>query len=87
MLPTTVEQAVSSLPAVIRSGRRVNGLFRLMKSPTLWEQAYQKIAVNKGAMTPGVDGKTFDGFCQPAVIDETATTIHLVGITGFMPGS
>ncbi len=67
MLPTTVEQAVSSLPAVIRSGRRVNGLFRLMKSPTLWEQAYQKIAVNKGAMTPGVDGKTFDGFSPEKV--------------------
>lgn len=62
MLPSTVERAVESLPTVVRSGRRVNGLFRLMKSPLLWEQAYQKIAPNKGAMTPGVDGDTFDGF-------------------------
>ena len=26
-------------------------------------------------------------FCQPAVIDETAMTCHLIGITVFMPGS
>ena len=62
MLPDTVERAVGSLPTVVRSGRRVNGLFRLMKSPILWDQAYQKIASNKGAMTPGIDGKTFDGY-------------------------
>ena len=47
MLPDTVERAVGSLPTVVRSGRRVNGLFRLMKSPILWDQAYQKIASNK----------------------------------------
>lgn len=62
MLPTTIEKAIGSLPTVVRSGRRVNGLFRLMKAPLLWELAYQKIAPNKGAMTPGVDGQTFDGF-------------------------
>lgn len=67
MLPSTVERAVESLPTVVRSGRQVNGLFRLMKSPLLWEQAYQKIAPNKGAMTPGVDGKTFDGFSPEKV--------------------
>ena len=67
MLPGTVERAVGSLPTVVRSGRRVNGLFRLMKSPLLWEQAYQKIASNKGATTPGVDGKTFDGFSPEKV--------------------
>lgn len=62
MLPATIEKAIGSLPAAVRSGRRVNGLFRLMKAPLLWERAYQKIAPNKGAMTPGVDGRTFDGF-------------------------
>jgi group II intron reverse transcriptase/maturase len=62
MLPNTVLRAVESLPTVVRSGRQVNGLFRLMKSPLLWERAYQKIASNKGAMTPGVDGATFDGY-------------------------
>lgn len=62
MLPNTVEKAFGSLPTVVKSGRRINGLFRLMKCPLLWEQAYQKIASNKGAMTPGVDGQSFDGF-------------------------
>ena len=62
MLPDTIEKAIGSLPAVVRSGRRVNGLFRRMKAPLIWERAYQKIAPNKGAMTPGVDGATFDGF-------------------------
>ena len=50
MLPDTIERAVRSLPTIIRSGRRVNGLFRLMKSPLLWEHAYQQIAPNKGAI-------------------------------------
>lgn len=68
MLPTTVERAVESLPTVVKSGRQVNGLFRLMKSPLLWEQAYQKIAPNKGAMTPGVDCNTFDGFSPDKVV-------------------
>ncbi|WP_237714005.1 reverse transcriptase/maturase family protein [Novosphingobium sp. Rr 2-17] len=38
-----------------------------MKSPLLWEHAYQQIAPNKGAMTPGVDGKTLDGFSPETV--------------------
>lgn len=67
MLPNTVEKAIGSLPTVVRSGRRVNGLYRLMKSPSLWDQAYQKVASNKGAMTPGVDGKTFDGYSPEKV--------------------
>lgn len=67
MLPVTVEKAIGSLPTVVRSGRRANGLFRLMKSPSLWEQAYLKVAANKGAMTAGVDGKTFDGFSPEKV--------------------
>lgn len=67
MLPNTIEKAIGSLPTIVASGRRVNGLFRLMKEPLLWEQAYQKIAPNKGAMTPGIDGETFDGFSPQKV--------------------
>jgi RNA-directed DNA polymerase len=67
MLPNTVERAIGSLPTVVRSGRRVNGLFRLMKSPSLWDQAYQKVASNKGAMTPGINGSTFDGYSPEKV--------------------
>lgn len=67
MLPETVEKAIGSLPTVVRSGRRANGLFRLMKSPSLWDQAYLKVAANKGAMTPGIDRKTFDGYSPEKV--------------------
>lgn len=67
MLPETVEKAIGSLPTVVRSGRRANGLFRLMKSPSLWDQAYLKVAANKGAMTSGIDGKTFDGYSPEKV--------------------
>ncbi len=66
MLPNTVERAIGSLPTVVRSDRRVNGLFRLIKSPSLWDQAYQKVASNKGAMTPGINGTTFDGYRRDA---------------------
>jgi RNA-directed DNA polymerase len=38
-----------------------------MKSLLLWEQAYQRIAPNKRAMTPGMDGQTFDGFSPQKV--------------------
>lgn len=51
-----------SLPDLSRRGKRIDGLFRLMKDPLLWEQAYLRIAPNKGALTPGVDGNTLDGF-------------------------
>ncbi len=67
MLPSAVQRAIGSLPAVVRSGRRVNGLFRLMKSSSLWDQAYQKVAANKGALTPGVDGRSFDGYAPDKV--------------------
>lgn len=34
---------------------------RIMLSPEVIEVAYLKISKNKGAMTPGIDGETFDG--------------------------
>jgi Retron-type reverse transcriptase len=67
MLPETVIRRVQSLSVISKTGKRVNGLFRLMQAPLLWEQAYQKIAPNKGALTPGVDGATFDGFSPDKV--------------------
>ncbi len=39
------------------------GLFRLLSCPSIWERAYEDIAVNDGALTPGVDPtNTLDGF-------------------------
>ena len=40
----------------------MNGLFRLLENPGLWQQAYGNIYANAGATTKGVDGVTMDGF-------------------------
>jgi hypothetical protein len=62
MLPATTIKRLESLPEISKAGKKANGLFRLMKGQILWEMAYSKVAPNKGALTPGVDGQTFDGF-------------------------
>ena len=62
MLPDTVMARLEAIPTISASGKRVNGLHRLMRSPLLWEQGLRKIASNRGARTPGIDGKTFEDF-------------------------
>jgi len=62
MLPDTVQRRLDSIRDLSRQGKRVNGLFRLMACPLLWEQAYAEIAPNKGALTRGATGNTLDGF-------------------------
>src|ERR1035441_11123738 len=62
MLSDTTMKRLNALGELSREGKRINGLFRLMESPLLWEQAYAHIYSNKGAMTRGVDGTTLDGF-------------------------
>src|SRR5216684_3603939 len=45
------------------NGHKVKDLFQMiLNAPDLWEQAYGNISANKGAMTPGVDGLTMDGY-------------------------
>ncbi|WP_166930372.1 reverse transcriptase domain-containing protein [Asaia sp. As-1742] len=63
MQPTTVEKRLGSIINLSRQGKRVNGLFRLLGSPHLRERAYEQIASNKGATTPGIDPQnTLDSF-------------------------
>ena len=63
MRPDIVEKRLTSFSNVVRAGKRVNGLIRLMACSTLWEQAYQRLSKNQGALTPGVDpDNTLDGF-------------------------
>ncbi|EJJ26238.1 reverse transcriptase domain-containing protein [Rhizobium sp. CF142] len=63
MQPLTVEKRLGSIIDLSRQGKRINGLFRLLSAPTLWEKAYEQIAPNKGALTPGADAEnTLDGF-------------------------
>lgn len=69
MQAATIQRRIESLPTLSRSSKRINGLHRLMRSPHLFEWAYQKISRNKGALTPGVDGKTFDGMSLEKLAD------------------
>src|SRR4051812_18052955 len=64
MRTDVVEKRLGSLPELSRKGKRINGLLRLLTScPKLWEMAYEAIASNKGALTPGTEpGNTLDGF-------------------------
>lgn len=58
-----VEKRLASIPALSRKGKRINGLFRLLACPNIWEQAYEDIASNQGALTPGVNpNNTLNGF-------------------------
>ena len=61
MQAATIVRRIGSLPAMSRSGKRINGLHRLRRSPHLFERAYERIARNKGALTAGIDDETFDG--------------------------
>jgi len=61
MQVATIQRRIEQLPALSEAGKRINGLHRLMRSPYLYERAYARVSRNKGALTPGVDGRTFDG--------------------------
>jgi group II intron reverse transcriptase/maturase len=67
MLPATVIRRLEALGEIAKQGKRLNGLFRLMEHPLVWQEAYANIYSNQGALTPGVDGVTLDGFSQERV--------------------
>src|SRR5215471_1752969 len=62
MLPQTIQRRLDSLRHLSRQGKRINGLFRLLLAPPLWERAYTEIAPNRGALTRGATARTLDGF-------------------------
>ena len=67
MQTATILRRIEKLPALSRAGKRINGLHRLMRSRCLYERAYDRVSRNRGAMTPGVDGQTFDGVATNAL--------------------
>lgn len=69
MQAATIQRRIDSLPTLSRSGKRINGLHRLIRSPYLFERAYDRISRNKGALTPGIDGETFDGMSLTKLAD------------------
>lgn len=73
MQPHTVEKRLGSIIELSRQGKRINGLHRLLSSQLLWEMAYEQIAPNKGALTPGIDvANTLDGFSLERMKDVIA---------------
>lgn len=58
MQPSTALKRLESLPALARAGKPINGLFRLLTHRPLWVEGLARIRANKGAGTPGVDGRS-----------------------------
>jgi len=80
----TVEKRLDSVIDLSRQGKRINGLFRLLGCPSLWERAYEQVAPNKGALTPGIDpDNTLDGFSLERM--ERIMTAVLDGSYRFSP--
>ncbi|KMQ80725.1 Retron-type RNA-directed DNA polymerase [Candidatus Burkholderia pumila] len=75
MQTATILRRIEKLPALSRAGKQINGLHRLMRSRCLYdERAYDRVSRNRGAMTPGVDGQTFDGMTL-ARLDHLAQSV------------
>src|SRR5713226_2049659 len=67
MLSATVMRRLEALGDISQQGKRLNGLFRLLEDRVLWHEGYANIYANKGAITPGVDEVTLDGFSEERV--------------------
>src|SRR5438876_10783408 len=67
MLSATVMRRLEALGDISKQGKCLNGLFRLLEDRVLWYEAYANIYANKGAITPGVDEVTLDGFSEERV--------------------
>src|SRR3954447_19086211 len=76
MQPNAVHRRLEALSTIAAEGKPVNGLFRLLASPVIWEMAFASIRTNKGAHTPGVDGLTIEALSPDriqSIIDQIMT--------------
>ncbi len=67
MLSVTAIRRLEALGEISKQGKPLNGLFRLLDNPILWHEAYANIYANDGAITPGTDNTTLDGFSEKRV--------------------
>src|SRR6266496_4525863 len=67
MLTATVIRRIEALSEISKQEKRINGLFRLLENPILWHEGYANIYANEGAITPGVESLTLDGFSEERV--------------------
>lgn len=69
MLSDTTIKRMDAIAGISTEGKRLNGLFRLMENPIVWQEAYAKIYSNKGAITKGCNDNTLDGFAEDRVLN------------------
>lgn len=63
MLSDRTIKALQGISKASRSGNRAKKLHKVLRtSEDLWLAAYARIQSNRGAITPGVNGNTLDGF-------------------------
>ncbi len=67
MLSATVMRRLEALGDISKQGKCLNGVFRLLEDRVLWYEAYANSYANKGAITPGVNEVTLDGFSEERV--------------------
>ncbi len=68
MLSATVMRRLEALGEISIQGKPLNGLFRLLENPIVWHEAYANIYANDGAITPGTNKTTLDGFSEKRVM-------------------
>ena len=68
MLSATVIRRLEALGEISIQGKLLNGLFRLLENPIVWHEAYANIYANDGAITPGTNKTTLDGFSEKRVM-------------------
>src|SRR5436309_15480441 len=68
MLSATVIRRLEALGEISIQGKPLNGLFRLLKNPIVWHEAYANIYANDGAITQGTNKTTLDGFSEKRVM-------------------
>jgi RNA-directed DNA polymerase len=68
MLSARTIRRLNGIEQCAKNGRRVKDVFNLITNyPDLWKQAYTEINTNPGAITPGIDDDTLDGFSTQRV--------------------
>jgi RNA-directed DNA polymerase len=68
MLSARTSRRLDGIAKCSKNGHPVKDVFNLMTNyPDLWMQAYLEIKANAGAVTPGIDDDTLDGFSEQRV--------------------
>ena len=67
-LDAKLSRRLAAIEAASRKGKKVQDLLKIMRPhESLWLQAYANIYANKGAITPGINKNTLDGFSDERV--------------------